>query len=144
MAPGDDRPGRAVVAASWAGTGAFSVTALADAAGLHRLQVPAVLFALALFAASIPIGLYAVAKAAVRSARDGERITVSGLFLLSGSAPPPVRRALLGAVAASIAVAAATAARQPFGILVPAYPLALAGLWAARHGRYPLIPSPGG
>ena len=34
-------------------------------------------------------------------------------------------------------VAAATAAAEPFGILVPMLPLGLLGLWGARHGVFP-------
>jgi hypothetical protein len=69
---------------------------------------------------------------------------VSGLFFLRGSAPVAVRRALLGPLVASVVVAAITAPVQPFGILVPVYPLSLIGLWAARHGKYPLIASADG
>ena len=135
--------GRAIVLASWAGTGTFAAAALLDVAGLHELQGAAVRLAVALFVASLPVSLYALGKAAVRTAR-GERITVSGLFFLRGSAPAAVRRALLGPLVASIAVAAITAPVEPFGILVPVYPLSLAGLWAARYGSYPLIASPDG
>jgi len=43
-----------------------------------------------------------------------------------------------------IAVTAATAAAEPFGILVPMLPLGLIGLWGARHGVFPPRRMPGG
>ena len=136
--------GRVIVVASWVGTGTFAAAALLDAAGLHQLRGAVDFLGVALFMASLPISLYALGKAAVRTARGGERITVSGLFFLRGSAPVAVRRALLGPLLASVVVAAITAPVQPFGILVPVYPLSLIGLWGARHGKYPLIASADG
>jgi len=139
---GSDRPGRAIVIASWAGTAAFALTAGANAAGVEALDLPAAAVSLALFIASIPVSLYALVRAAVRTARGGERITVSGLFFLRGSAPGPVRRQLLGSLLATLAVTVATAWAAPFGVLVSVYPLALGGLWAARHGTFPVVPEP--
>jgi hypothetical protein len=132
--------GRAIVVASWLGTGVFAVTALAAAAGGSKL--PALSVALLLFVASLPLSLYALAKGALRTARDAEKVTVGGLFFLSRSAPPAVRRSLLGSLAVCLVVTAATAAAEPFGVLVPVWPLALCGTWAARHGRFPPIPEP--
>jgi hypothetical protein len=140
--PGSDQPGRGTIIASWAGTVAFALTAGPNAAGVEALDLPAVVVALALFVASIPISLYALARAAFRTARRGEHITVSGLFLLRGSAPAPVRRHLLGSLVVALAVTVATAWAAPFGVLVAVYPLALCALWAARHGTFPLIPEP--
>ena len=134
--------GRAVILASWAGTAAFGVTVGLAAAGVDALSYASVVLPLVLFAASIPISLYALARAAVRTARGGERITVSGLFFLRGSAPAPVRRLLLGSLVAAVVVTMATASAEPYGVLVPVYPLALCGLWAAAHGTFPLIPEP--
>lgn len=134
--------GRPVVVASLAGTALFAVTALPASAGVEPAGYAAVVVALALFVASIPLSLYALARGAVRTARRGERVTVTGLFFLRGSAPAPVRRALLGSLVASLAVVVVTASAEPFGILVPVFPLALAGVWAARHGTFPAIPEP--
>jgi hypothetical protein len=69
-------------------------------------------------------------------------MTVAGLFLLQGSAPRDVRRRLLGALAAEVVVGLGVAIARPFtslafGLLVPVYGLALAGLWGARHGTFP-------
>ncbi len=132
--------GRPLVIASWAGTAVFAVTALAAAAGAPKL--PALLVALALFVASLPVSIYALAKGALRTAQNAEKVTVGGLFFLSRSAPPAVRRSLLGSLAACLVVTAATAAAEPFGVLVPVWPLGLCGAWAARHGQFPPIPEP--
>jgi hypothetical protein len=78
----------------------------------------------------------------VRTARQEDRIAVGSLFFLHGSAPRPVRRLLLGSLLVSLIVSAVAAAREPFGILVPVFPLSLCAQWAARHGRFPRIPDP--
>lgn len=140
-APGRMR-GRALIAASWAGTGAFAVSALWVVAG--GPGYPAVVVALVLFVASMPLSLYALARGAVRTARDAERVSVGGLFFLSRSAPTPVRLSLLGSLAVCLAVTAVTASAEPFGVLVPVWPLAVCGAWAARHGTFPPIPEPSG
>ncbi|MDQ3946091.1 MAG: hypothetical protein M3357_13255 [Actinomycetota bacterium] len=144
---GTGMEGGAIVLASWLGTAAFAVTALAAmAAGPgypeQRPYYPAMVVALVLFVASLPLSLYALAKGAVRTAQNAERVTVGGLFFLSRSAPPVVRRSLLGSLAVCLVVTAATASAEPFGVLVPVWPLALCGVWAARHGRFPPIPEP--
>lgn len=134
--------GRPVIAASWAGTALFAASALPAAAGVDATGYVAVTVALALFAASVPLSVYALARGAVRTARDGERVTVTGLFFARGSAPRPVRLLLNGSLAAALAVLVVTASAEPFGTLVPVYPLALTGVWAARHGTFPPIPEP--
>lgn len=95
-APGTP-PGRGAVVSSWAGTAAFALTALPAAAGLEATGYASVVVAAVLFAVSLPVSLYSLARAAVRTAR-GERVTVPGLFFLRGSAPPTVRRMLLGSL----------------------------------------------
>ena len=72
----------------------------------------------------------------MRSSR-GDDIAVASLFFLQGSAPAAVQKQLLGAFAASIVVAIATAWFNPFAVLVPMLPLGLVGLWGARHGEFP-------
>ena len=42
-----------------------------------------------------------------------------------------------------LVVTVAAAAREPYGILEPVFPLALCAQWAARHGTFPRIPSGG-
>jgi hypothetical protein len=137
-------PGHRIVAASLAGTALFAVTTLPAAAGVEVFQVPAAVVSLLLFVVSIPLALLALARAAVRTARQEDRIIVSSLFFLQGSAPRPVRRLLLGSLVASLIVSVVSAAREPFGILEPVFPLALCAQWAARHGTFPRIPSPPG
>jgi hypothetical protein len=135
-------PGLRIVEASWAGTALFAATALPAAAGVEAFQVPAAAVSVVLFAASIILSLLALARAAVRTARQEDRITVTSLFFLQGSAPRPVRRLLIGSLVASLVVVVASAAREPFGILQPVYPLGLCAQWAARHGTFPRIPDP--
>ena len=135
-------PGRRIVEASLAGTALFAVTILPANAKVEVFQVPAAVVSLLLFVASIPLALLALARAAVRTARQEDRIGVGGLFFLQGSAPRPVRRLLLGSLLVSLIVSVYAAAREPFGILVPVFPLSLCAQWAARHGRFPRIPNP--
>jgi hypothetical protein len=136
-------PGARIVQASLAGTVVFAVTGLPAGAGVGAFQVPSAVISLVLFVVSIPLALLALARAAVRTARQEDRITVTSLFFLSGSAPKPVRRILLGSLAVSLVVTVVAAAREPFGILEPVFPLALCAQWAARHGTFPRIPSGG-
>ena len=135
-------PGQRIVEASLAGTALFAATILPANAKFEFFQVPAAVVSLLLFAASIPLALLALARAAVRTARQEDRIAIGSLFFLQGSAPRPVRRLLLGSLAVSLIVSMVAAAREPFGILVPVFPLSLCAQWAARHGRFPRIPDP--
>ena len=140
--------GRTIVGVSWVGTALFAATTVTAAAQGPRdyseegFVYPAMVIAVALFAASLPLGLYALAKATWRAARNAEKVTVGGLFFLNHSAPRDVRLALLGSLVACLAVTVATASAVPYGILVPVWPLALCGVWAARHGSFPPIPEP--
>lgn len=133
--------GGSVIAASWVGSAAFAVTALADT-GLDLVEFPAVVVALALFIVSLPLSIYALAAAAVRTAREGERITVTGLYLLHGSAPRRERIHLFGSLLLTLAVCVLTASNAPFGVLVPVYPIAMIGLWGALFGTFPALPDP--
>jgi hypothetical protein len=140
--PFRELPGHRIIQASLAGTAIFALTNLPAAAAVEVFQEPAAVVSLVLFVVSIPLALMALAKAAVRTARQEDRIVVGSLFFLQGSAPRPVRRLLLGSLLVSLVVAAVAAAREPFGILVPVFPLSLCAQWAARHGRFPRIPNP--
>jgi len=135
-------PGGRIVIASLAGTALFAVTAIPAAAGVDVLKLPAAAVSLLLFAVSIPLALLALARAAVRTARQEDRITVGGLFFLQGSAPRPVRRLLLGSLLAALAVTVVTTSGEPFGVLQPVFPLSLCAQWGARHGTFPRIPDP--
>ena len=136
-------PGRRIIEASLAGTALFAVTAIPAVAGLDALRWPAALISLGLFIAAIPLSLLALARAAVRTARQEDRITVGGLFFLSGSAPKPVRRLLIGSLLAAVVVTVITISGEPFGVLQPVFPLALCAQWGARHGTFPRLPDPG-
>jgi hypothetical protein len=135
-------PGPRIIQASLAGTALFTATILPANAKVEIFQVPAAAVSVVLFVASIPLALLALARAAVRTARQEDRIAVGGLFFLQGSAPRLVRRLLLGSLLVSLIVSVVAAAREPFGILVPVFPLSLCAQWAARHGRFPRIPNP--
>lgn len=137
-------PGRRIVEASLAGTVLFAITILPAAAHVEAFQVPSSVISLVLFLVSIPLALLALARAAVRTARQEDRITVGSLFFLQGSAPRPVRLLLLGSLTVSVVVSVVAAAREPFGILQPVFPLSLAAQWGARHGSFPRIPDPPG
>jgi hypothetical protein len=138
----DQLPGRRVITASLVGTGLFAITAIPAAAGVDAFKLPAAAVSLALFVVSIPLSLLSLARAAVRTARQEDRITVGSLFFLQGSAPRPVRRLLLGSLLAALAVTVGTASAEPFGVLQPVFPLALCAWWAASYGTFPRIPDP--
>jgi hypothetical protein len=132
--------GRAIVVTSWVTIAVFALVAVPDALGADAFDAAAVAVSLALFLASLPVWIYAYLVALNRTTR-GDDITVSSLFFLSRSAPANVRRHLLGALVVCLAITAATAAANPFAVLVPMLPLGLAGLWGARHGTYPARPA---
>jgi hypothetical protein len=128
--------GRGIVWTTWVANGIFAATAVPAALGVDALDGVALGVALALFAVSIPVWIYAFGRAVARTAQ-GDDIVVASLFFLQGSAPPRVQRSLLAGVAVNVVIAGATAAANPFGVLVPMLPLGLTGLWGARHGTYP-------
>jgi hypothetical protein len=128
--------GRAIVWTSWGADALFAATAVPAAVGVDALDGMAVGVAVGLFAVSIPVWVYAFGLAVARTAR-GDDVVVASLFFLQGSAPRRIQLELLGALGACVVVAAATAAANPFGVLVPMLPVGLTGLWGARHGTYP-------
>jgi len=136
-------PGHRLIEASLAGTALFAVTAVPAVAGADAFKLPAAVVSLVQFVVAIPLSLLALARAAVRTARQEDRVTVGGLFFLQGCAPRPVRRLLIGSLLASLAVTVGTVSGEPFGVLQPVLPLALCAQWAARHGTFPRIPDPG-
>ena len=128
--------GRGIVVASWVGDAMFAVTAIPAALGVDAFDDPAVVVALLLFFASLVVWCWALGLAAVRTTR-GDDVQVMSLFLLEGRAPARARWLLYGSFLVCLAVTVGTAAANPFGVLVPMYPLGLVGLWGARHGVYP-------
>jgi hypothetical protein len=130
--------------ASWWGTAAFTVTAVAGAAAPDVLAAPAFVVAVLLFVAGCVAFVAAYARAVRRSRED--LIGVANLYFLTGDvAPAAVRRTLLGSFAVQVVVALATAIARPYsslaaGTLVPVYGLGLCGLWAALYGTFPPRP----
>ena len=127
-----------LVRISWFGTAVLTVTSgLAVVA--EGLRPVAVVVAVALFAAGTVVFLFALARAAGRSRT--EALTVPGVFFLQGSAPPAVRRHLLGSLSIQVVVAFTAAGLRPytslaFGILAPVFGLGIAGLWGATRGAH--------
>lgn len=137
-------PGRPIIQASWGGTTAFVATA-GLATVVSAVDLVALVVALGMFAAGTAAFTGAFVLA-VRRSRT-EEIVVPSLFFLQGSAPAPVRRHLFASLALEVVAAFVTAGVRPntslaFGILAPMYGLGLVGLWAARHGDFPLRPRP--
>ena len=141
--------GEVVVAGDVAGTVVFGVTAaLAAIVFTTFWQWVAAVTALALFAVGVFAFLWSYYNAVQRSRHD--EIGVAQLYLLLGPPTPSrVRRVMLGALAAQVAIALVTTfARldgpdgQPgsslaLGCLVPMLGFGLNGLWAAYHARFP-------
>jgi hypothetical protein len=133
------RQGRGIVAFGWTANGLFAITAIPVAAGLDAIIGVAIVVALGLFLVSIGAFAYAFVLALSRSTR-GDDVAVANLFFLQGSAPKAIRRQFLWMFLVCLAIAGATAAWEPFGVLVPMLPVGLAGTWAARYGVFPPRP----
>lgn len=139
----DGRDGQRLVQASWIGTGIFTVTAMIGAVDPKVFGLVAVVVALCLFFVGLGVFAWSFAIAVARSRSD--EISIAGLYLLSGSAPKRVQLQLLGSLAVEVVTAFATAGARvnsslAFGVLVPLYGLAVAGLWSARYGSFPPRP----
>jgi hypothetical protein len=128
--------GRGIVISAWLANIAFVVTAAPAAAGVDAFDDAAVAAALVLFGVSLVVWPWALGRAFVRSA-EGDDIAVASLFLTMGEASKDVRWHLFGALTVCLVIVAATAANNPFGVLVPMLHLGYVGLWAARYGVFP-------
>ncbi|HUF32718.1 MAG TPA: hypothetical protein VMN58_05875 [Acidimicrobiales bacterium] len=148
FARGDEGPGEVsglqrdlIVVTAVVGTATFVVAASVAAIWPDVLATPVAVFDVALFAVGSIAFVWSFLQVVGRSRY--EVVSVPGTWLLTGGvAPAPVRRILLGALAAQAVVALVTASVRPFtpvafGILVPTFGLGLCGLWAARHGSFP-------
>jgi hypothetical protein len=138
----DPGRGERIIVVSWVADGLFAVTAIPAALGVSAFDVPSIAVALGLFVISLGVWCWAFAVALVRTTR-GDDVAVASMFLMQGPAPRRVRFHLFGALGVCIVVTAATAAAEPFGVLVPMLPLGLIGLWGARHGVFPPRRVPG-
>ena len=134
------------VRVAWVVTALFALTqVLAIIAPRGVLGLVAVVWSLILFALGSIGFAYGFVVAAGRSRDD--QVTMAGVIWLSNAAPPPVARALRGALVAQIAIALATAAIRPFsavafGILAPTFGLACLTFFGARHGTFAPIQAP--
>ena len=131
--------GENLLRASWTGTALLFVTSLL-AVLFDSARLVAVIADVLLFLGGAVAFFWAYAVAVGRS-REVD-IGIGGLFFLAGeTAPKEVRRPFMASLAAEVVIAVAAAAVRPFtplafGILVPMWGLALAGLWGARYGTF--------
>jgi hypothetical protein len=132
--------GGPIVATGWVANVLFLVTAVpAVLTESDTVEAVAIATALLLFFVGIGAFTYAFVVAVARTTR-GDNVVVANLFFLQGSAPRSVQRDFLVLFLVALVIAAATAAWEPFGVLVPMLPIGLAGTWAARHGTFPPRP----
>lgn len=138
-----------LVRADLFGTAMFAV-ALAIAVPLRAERWAQVLIAVvsvALFAVGVGASLWAYAAALERS--RVQEVGVANLYLLTGTtAPPPVKRALLTALAVQVVASFGAATigvvglddsqlnALAFAVLVPMFGIGMNGAWAARYGSY--------
>jgi hypothetical protein len=134
--PRAELPGRRILWTSWAANVVFAATAVPAALGVRAFDDISIFVAVAFFLGSLGVWFYALGAAVVRSSR-GDNVVVGNLFLFEGPVPKAVRWHLFGALGVCLVITAATAAAEPFGVLVPMLPLGLVGLWGARHGTFP-------
>lgn len=137
---GEAPPGEGVIRLSWALTALFCVAAGAATLAPGSLGRPVAALDVVLFAGGVVAFAGAYFRAISRSRYH--KITVTGVFLLAGTAPASVRRSLLGALAVQALVAVITASIRlytpvAFGVLVPVLGLGLAGWWGSRYGEFP-------
>ena len=133
-------PDDPIIRASWIGTALFTVVSVVGAVAPDSLAIGAVVVDVLLFVLGCAAFVATLLAAAGRSRTD--ELNLMGLWWLTGTAPGPVRRSLLGALGAQVVVALVTASVRPFsglafGVLVPVFGLGLVGLWAARWGTFP-------
>jgi hypothetical protein len=131
--------GRPILVTGWVCNGLFALTAIPAAAGVDAMVGPAIGVALGLFFFACGAMAYAFVVGVARTTR-GDNVVVANLFFLQGSAPRRVRREFFAQFLVCLAITAGTVAFEPFGVLVPMLPIALAGVWGARHGTFPPRP----
>lgn len=128
-----------LVRLAWHSTLGLAVVVVMGMASPELLGPVVVVFSSLLFA--LGLGMLALGLlAGLRRSRD-EEVTVTGLFLLYGSAPFKVRKVFGWALGLQLVVACAGAAVRPytqvaFGILAPMILFGSACLWSARFGSF--------
>ncbi|MEO6628162.1 MAG: hypothetical protein ABIP03_06280 [Aquihabitans sp.] len=72
-----------------------------------------------------------------------EVVDLAGLFYLTGSAPKPARRMLMGLWFAQIATAVVSVftISPPFGVMAPVWGIGILTLWSSRYATFPKRPS---
>jgi hypothetical protein len=135
-------PGVAIIRASWWGTAVTCVAVVLNAVtGDRDNYLLSAVPALVLFVTGCAAFLWAFSIAVGRSRT--EVIGVGQLFFLSGCAPRRVQVSMMASLAVQSVVPLIVAVIRPFtafGVLAPMWALGLAGLWGARHGRFPARP----
>ena len=126
------------IKATWITTYVFAATAI-GADVVSFLRGPAAIVAVAMFFGGAALMLAAVLRASARS--GAAEIGATNLFFLSGTAPKPVQRQMLGSLFAQLVIGIGTAAARPYttsalGVLAPVAGLGFCGLWSARHGTF--------
>jgi hypothetical protein len=141
--------GDVIVKANIVGTMVFAITAaLAAAVFDNTTRWIAAITVMVLFAIGVFAFLWGYYNAVQRSRAD--EIGVAQLYLLTGDvAPKSLRRTMNLTLLTQVVVALVTALSRPrgpgggegsslaLGVLVPMFGLAMNGLWAAYHGRFP-------
>lgn len=136
---GEVAAGAGLVNASFAGTGALVVSAVAGVVAVDALGWLTAVVSGLLFAVGVVAFLWGYANGVVRSRE--ERVTLAGLFFLAGTAPRTVRFRLRAAFVAQSVIAAVAAGVRPytavaFAVLAPMFGLGLMATWGARHGIF--------
>lgn len=134
-----DHEGAGLINLSFAGTGVLLVAGAVGAGSPDRWGGMTAVISGVLFAVGVIAFLYGYAIGVVRSAE--EKVTMGGLFFLSGTAPRVVRFRMRIAFAAQVVISTAVAAIRPytsvaFTVLAPMLGLGLMAAWAARHGVF--------
>ncbi len=133
-----DSPGQDLYRFDLYATGVFVACAVL-AAVFPVLHIPFAVVSSVLFAAGTVAFLMAYGRAITRSRE--EDVSVANIYAMSGSTPKPIQRRFHALTVLQTTAAVVTSAIHPFtpqafGILAPMLGLGLAGLWAARHGRF--------
>lgn len=131
--------GATLVNAAFVGTGALLVVGTVGAAFPDALGTLTAVVSIGLFVIGVVAFLWGYANGVARSRE--ERITLSGLFFLSGTAPRIVRSRLRVALGLQVVIAVVAASIRPytsvaFVVLAPMFGLGMLALWGARHGTF--------
>lgn len=139
-----DSPGLGLIRADVVGTVVFVlVTVVASVSENNATTLANIVVSSALFLGGCLAFGAGFLRAAGRSRT--EIVDMTGLFYLTGTAPRPVRRTLLGLWFLQIAVATVSVftVAPPFGVMAPLWGIGLTAAWGARHGTFTVRPAKG-